>query len=238
MGLSAPSNAPPIKNLTLRGAPTQTVFRCYDRPVMRSWTTSILIFAAACGGGSGQPKCVSGDSKSCTGPAACAGYQVCRSDGTYDPCICSGGGGAGGAGGAGGSGGGGSGGAGGGGGRGGTGGSTSCRDNPDASAQRFASEINQVATAICDWYQRCGQVPDGGTYSSCLASARIGYEAKWSEECNECPDGIVEERLTGICLDLIEFIPCNAMHGLGTYLGIDCGLSTLCYREPDASAGQ
>ncbi|MGH7439761.1 MAG: hypothetical protein ACRENE_29065 [Polyangiaceae bacterium] len=36
-----------------------------------------------------QTACAAGQSITCAGPASCAGYQVCRQDGSgYDPCIC------------------------------------------------------------------------------------------------------------------------------------------------------
>src|SRR5262249_53398642 len=53
---------------------------------------------AAGGAGGGVPKCTPGDSKSCAGPGACVGYQVCAGDGTYGACNCGTGGAGGGAG--------------------------------------------------------------------------------------------------------------------------------------------
>jgi hypothetical protein len=57
---------------------------------MRSSLFTLLLsaVAASCGGGSNSARCVPGDSKPCAGPGQCAGYQVCRADGTYDPCSC------------------------------------------------------------------------------------------------------------------------------------------------------
>jgi hypothetical protein len=125
---------------------------------------------AGTGGGSGAggsgARCVPGDSKSCTGPGPCAGYQVCQADGTYGACNCASGGTGGSVGGTGGTAG--SGGRGGGGGsaagtggRGGTGGAVTCvgaagggatagasasgggaggADMPDAGSDRYVSD--------------------------------------------------------------------------------------------------
>jgi hypothetical protein len=43
--------------------------------------------AMMCGGSSSVP-CTTGQSSACTGAAGCSGFQVCKSDGTYDACIC------------------------------------------------------------------------------------------------------------------------------------------------------
>jgi hypothetical protein len=40
-----------------------------------------------CGGNNTVP-CTAGQSIGCTGVGGCTGYQVCKSDGTYDTCIC------------------------------------------------------------------------------------------------------------------------------------------------------
>jgi hypothetical protein len=42
---------------------------------------------AACGGSNAVP-CTTGQSIACTGIAGCSGYQVCKTDGTYDACNC------------------------------------------------------------------------------------------------------------------------------------------------------
>jgi hypothetical protein len=48
-----------------------------------------VMTAAACGGsGSDVPKCIPGISIACTGPGACAGNQVCMTNGTFAACTC------------------------------------------------------------------------------------------------------------------------------------------------------
>jgi hypothetical protein len=53
-----------------------------------------VVVLIGCGGGNGNnpARCIPGDSKSCTGPGSCSGYQVCKADGTYDSCNCANGG--------------------------------------------------------------------------------------------------------------------------------------------------
>src|SRR5438477_11451091 len=94
---------------------------------MSKWALGVACLSGlvSCGGNNGTgaggnggsvAHCVPGDSKSCTGPGPCSGYQICNASGTYDACNCPGGtGGSGGTGGVGGS-----------AGRGGAGGSVSC----------------------------------------------------------------------------------------------------------------
>jgi hypothetical protein len=231
---------------------------------MRWLAWASLVLLVGCGGnGGGSGKCIPGDSKSCTGPGACVGYQVCRADGTFDPCNCgggtagTGGGGTGGVEGTGGSAGGvggtdgvagtggggtggaagtggGAGGAGGIAGSGGDGGSPSCQRGADAAADLYAPEIARVATAYCDWYRMCGTL-DAGT-AECEETVRKQYASKW-EDCRQCPNGIVESRFAGICLDVINDTPCTSMHGLTTVTAVNCGLGTICYQDPTDAGG-
>jgi hypothetical protein len=62
--------------------------RGWRHAVFSAWVATL----AGCGGGSNVPKCVPGDSKSCTGPGSCAGYQICSSQGSYGTCVCNPGG--------------------------------------------------------------------------------------------------------------------------------------------------
>jgi hypothetical protein len=224
---------------------------------MRYLAWGIVGLTVACGGGNGTgtggvgggvPHCVPGDSKSCVGPGACAGYQVCAADGTYGTCMC-GSGGMGGVGGGGGRGGvGGLGGLGGstggtaGGGRGGTSdagmpdASPTCPTDPAVAAVVFGPQLDRLATAVCEWEQRCYGAADAD-YAACVDSWRQAWATSWADECgrNHCPDGIVESRFQAICLDLPEhLIPCTAMHGIVTYIHTSCELSTICQPEPDA----
>jgi hypothetical protein len=47
-----------------------------------------IISFAGCGGNVAVSTCVPGESASCIAASGCAGAQVCRSDGTYDACVC------------------------------------------------------------------------------------------------------------------------------------------------------
>lgn len=212
---------------------------------MRWLVWSVVGLLAGCGGGNGGgvsgagggiPKCIPGDSKACAGLGACVGYQVCAADGTYGACMCgsagAAGGGAGGAGGVGGS---------GGGGRGGTPDagspdtSSTCPTDPDAADVVFGSAAEQLATVVCDWYQQCRSAPTSD-HANCVTSGRRGWVTRWAEQCRTgsptpCPygfDEFVEARFRGVCLDLALYIPCTAMHDIGTYVTQSCDLSTIC----------
>jgi len=190
------------------------------------------------GGGSGVPKCVPGDSKSCAGPGACVGYQVCGVDGTYGACVCGGGGtaGAGGTGGSAGGAGGAGGSTGGGGGRGGmtdsgVDASSACPTDPAVAATVFATQLDELATAICDREQRCGAAD--ADYAACVDQWRQSWASMWADECRRspvpCPNGIPEARFQGICVDVPRtLVPCTAMHGIITYLEPSCELFEIC----------
>jgi hypothetical protein len=212
---------------------------------MRRGVWVVFILLGACGGGtSGTGKCIPGDSKSCTGPGACSGYQVCRADGTYDPCNC--GSGAGGMSGAGGTGGGtaGTGGSVGGmagsSGAGGTGGALTCRNDRDAAANGYEAYARRFARAWCEWYVMCGAQFDGGT--DCQAYEEQNWMSRasyWADNCDSCPYGISESRFTGICLGVIHDTPCSSMHGLTTVTAADCALFTICALvAPEDAGGQ
>ena len=50
----------------------------------------VLLAPAGCGHTGDAGACVTGQSTKCFGAGQCAGYQVCRSDGTYGECECGG----------------------------------------------------------------------------------------------------------------------------------------------------
>jgi hypothetical protein len=61
---------------------------CDTLASVRTLSVVLLVVVVSCGG-TNSATCVPGDSKSCTGPAACAGYQVCQTNHTYNACMCS-----------------------------------------------------------------------------------------------------------------------------------------------------
>ena len=114
--------------------------------------------------------------------------------------------------------------------------SPTCPTDPAVVAVVFGPQLYRLATALCDWDQRCGRAADAG-YAACIDSWRHSWATAWADQCggNLCPDGIPESRFQGICLDLPEhLIPCTAMHGIDTYIHPSCELVAICQPEPDA----
>ena len=85
-------------------------------------------------------------------------------------------------------------------------------------------------------------------YAACIEGGRRSWIGIWAEECRTgwapnlpplCPNGISGPRFQGICLDLVQGIPCTAMHSIGTYLRPSCDLRSICMEEsPRDASGQ
>jgi hypothetical protein len=198
---------------------------------MSKWLAGIVCLAATvgCGGGGSHPtgsggnggsgigsgggtgsggsgaRCVPGDSKSCTGPGPCSGYQVCQGDGTDGVCNCSGTGDTGGsAGGTGGSVGGtrgtaGTGGRGGAGASGGTGGALNC--TVDAAA-------NDDASAPAPDAGRDAYVSDGPSSAAAFQSLCAAVRSSIVARKERCDGFTPAQALAFVIVD-----PCGAWGG-------------------------
>ena len=60
---------------------------CDTLSCVRTLVVVLVVVVIGCGGTNSET-CVPGDSKSCTGPGPCAGYQVCQANRTYNACMC------------------------------------------------------------------------------------------------------------------------------------------------------
>lgn len=85
---------------------------------------------------------------------------------------------------------------------------------------------DQATTASCDWYQMCGKIGAGQTYTdreSCDTQVRAQWDSAWPAAM--CDSKINQNQLT-ICLNAIKGTEC--MNGLDV-------LNTLVNKCPEAS---
>jgi len=107
----------------------------------------------------------------------------------------------------------------------------------------FATQLEELAIAICDREQRCGKVDAGADYAGCLDLWKNSFAKQWAGECGNvnvaCPNGIPEARFQELCVDVPRtLVPCNSLFGIIAYLEPSCGLPEICAWVPQDAGGQ
>jgi hypothetical protein len=98
-----------------------------------------------------------------------------------------------------------------------------------------ADALEKVTPALCDWYEKCGEISEGKKYANvraCESEVRSQWNGLWP--FNECDERIRPDDLD-TCLGAIEVTSCDNGLDLFNTVFNKCGKAQVCQGSPEDS---